>query len=344
MRSVPAPPTLGVGAEAVVTQLGDMREGIRHASTGRRGMDPSVSRYIDGSEAELVALLDGLRQGFYSVDRDWRLVRFNAMAAEHFSRPADAVLGRVLWDVFPTAGATALGRRFLEAMDSRRAVDGVDLSVVVPGRRLSYRLFPLGAGLAVCWREVRQPASDQFDATLDALPFGMVQVDANLRVASANLAARRMSRERDGLCVGESLTTADPADGLRLRASLEAATTDATAGFRTRLAIRRVSARRKYLLHIQSLQSPLHSAVVTIVDPEQPSRLQEDDLMEFYDLTRAEAGVVALLASGVTLPQIARSRGISFETARTHLARARAKTETSSQVDLVRLLVSSSYV
>lgn len=64
---------------------------------------------------------------------------------------------------------------------------------------------------------------------------------------------------------------------------------------------------------------------------------------ELLDLTAAEARVVALLASGTRLPDIGAILKISYNTVRTLLARALAKTQTTSQVNLVRLVLSISH-
>src|SRR3954447_21921367 len=53
------------------------------------------------SEAGLATILDGIGEGFYAVDCDWRIILFNDEAAQHFGRRPQDVLGRVLWDVFP---------------------------------------------------------------------------------------------------------------------------------------------------------------------------------------------------------------------------------------------------
>ena len=76
-----------------------------------------------------------------------------------------------------------------------------------------------------------------------------------------------------------------------------------------------------------------------VTDPEAGARLDIRALRTLFGFTPAEARLVNLLVGGRSLPDIARELGISFETARTHLARARAKTETSSQVDLVRIVL-----
>ena len=64
------------------------------------------------SESELIRLIDGIGEGFYALDSAFRIVRFNDAASRHFGVPAVSVLGRVLWDVFPAATDTELGKLF----------------------------------------------------------------------------------------------------------------------------------------------------------------------------------------------------------------------------------------
>ena len=106
------------------------------------------------AEDELTAILEGIGEGFYAVDRDWRLTRFNGEAARHFGKPASEMIGRRLWDVFPDAVDTDLGRLFFDTMARRATVHGEATSVVVGPRTLAYRLFPLGDGMGIVFRDV----------------------------------------------------------------------------------------------------------------------------------------------------------------------------------------------
>lgn len=106
------------------------------------------------SERELTRLIDGIGEGFYALDSGFRIVRFNDAASRHFGVPPEAVLGRVLWDVFPSATETELGKLFRRTMASRATVISEAQSVLVHARWLAYRLFPLGDGLGVVFRDV----------------------------------------------------------------------------------------------------------------------------------------------------------------------------------------------
>ena len=77
--------------------------------------------------------------------------------------------------------------------------------------------------------------------------------------------------------------------------------------------------------------------LLLLSSPEAAPVLSADRLAFVLGLTPAEAGLVASLATGRTVAQHAAARNIAFDTARLHLKRAFAKTNTHRQADLVRL-------
>ena len=101
---------------------------------------PSVSRALNQAlptTTELATILEWIGEGFYAVDREWRIRRFNSEAARHFAREPRDVVGRKLWDVFPGARETPLGQLFLETMERRQPVKSETPSVVIAGRWLA---------------------------------------------------------------------------------------------------------------------------------------------------------------------------------------------------------------
>lgn len=126
-------------------------------------------------EAELATILEGIGEGFYAVDREWRIRRFNSEAARHFGRAPHEVLGRILWETFPGARETPLGQLFLDTMARRETVKSETQSVVVDRRWLAYRLFPLGDGMGVVFRDItdQKRAESQRDLLIrEAAPPG----------------------------------------------------------------------------------------------------------------------------------------------------------------------------
>lgn len=123
------------------------------------------------SAAGLNTILDGIGEGFYAVDCDWRIILFNNEASKHFDRSAEEMIGRHLWEVLAGARETALGRLFVETMESRQVVRSEMESVVFPGRWMAFRLFPLGDGIGVVFRDMtaRRSAEAQRDLLVNEL-------------------------------------------------------------------------------------------------------------------------------------------------------------------------------
>jgi len=150
--------------------------GIRFAASLRRyfsGGDCTISEKLAAlcNEAGLTTVLNGIGDGFYAVDCDWRIILFNDEAAQHFQRTPQEVLGRNLWETFPRARETGLGQLFLRTMKNRETVRSETESVIFGGRWLAYRLSPLGDGIGVVSRDItdRRSAEAQRDLLVKEL-------------------------------------------------------------------------------------------------------------------------------------------------------------------------------
>jgi DNA-binding CsgD family transcriptional regulator len=86
-------------------------------------------------------------------------------------------------------------------------------------------------------------------------------------------------------------------------------------------------------------ERPAFALIVS--DPNRAIELDHAALCRLYGLTPAEGRLAALLASGKHIESAALLLGVSIHTVRTHLKHIFSKTETSSQSDLVRLILSA---
>jgi two-component sensor histidine kinase len=153
---------------------------------------------------ELEAILEGIGEGFYSVDGEWRIRHLNSEASRHFRKPASEMIGRRLWDVFPSAVDTDLGRLFLDTHARRATTRGESLSVLVGPRRLSFRLFPLGNGMGIVFRDITdlRSAEEHRELLINELnhrvknTLAMVQAIAAQTFKNADVPARRDFEQR----------------------------------------------------------------------------------------------------------------------------------------------------
>ena len=219
-------------------------------------------------------------------------------------------------------------------------------------RRLLQALFPdLGRALALETRLAAARAGPEEAAQrgLDAMPDGVALLDAQRGLVFANAALRRMAAAGDGFTLGaDGLVLPDPAR----RAALSRAVTAALAAAEGRVgllesagvvALPRPSGRAPFILRAVpvvpgGVWGGFRGAMLLVTDGARRPRPNPALLGRMFDLTPAEAALAGAIAVGQTLVDHAKRRGISVETARSHMAAIRRKTGCRRQSDLTALL------
>lgn len=191
-------------------------------------------------------------------------------------------------------------------------------------------------------------------AGMDALRQGVALIDAGGKLVGANAALHRMVALNDGI----SLTR----KGLRcddrpVQGALDIAVQAALAGLEGRvrllpaaasLALRRPSGAMPWLVHVlpvrpgnggqgmlATLGGNFSGAMLLVTDAEARPRAPSRVLLEkALGLSPAEAALAAALGQGISPAAHAKTRGVSVETVRTHLAALRRKTGCRRQAEI----------
>lgn len=192
---------------------------------------------------------------------------------------------------------------------------------------------------------------DDFVTVLGMCPEAVLVIDGELRPLYLNQPARVLLSEGDGLAFRQgALTVASRDDMASLKRFVaEAIDPDrengsAAAAPAASLLIGRRSGRPPLALQIAGLPRPVvdangrpaPAAAVLVRQPKGPEALGV--FRQHYGMTPREARLASLIAAGRSLLDAAFEMGITRNTARTHMKRVYAKTDTQRQVDLVRLL------
>jgi DNA-binding CsgD family transcriptional regulator len=182
---------------------------------------------------------------------------------------------------------------------------------------------------------------------LDATQANLLLLDAKGRVVYASTEADHLLREADGLMAGrDGLLAATPALSSRLRTVLARATgSRGTPGVSGALRLRRPTGKPDLVLiaipvPARSLGSDIGraSVILQIMNPLSSSVPDSAILIDAFDLTPSEAALATDLLCGLSVGEVAVKQGRSIATVRTHLASILAKTGTTRQSGLVRLL------
>ena len=182
---------------------------------------------------------------------------------------------------------------------------------------------------------------------LDELAAGLIVVDRNARVLWANGVGEGLLCAGDGLgAFCGRLTTSRPDTTQALHAQIAQAVataigTAAQAGEVLRL--ERHEARRPLAVLVCPLrpdeplfQRAVPAALVLVNDPDRRSQPRPETLAKFYGLTLAQANLLTALVDGRRIADYANEKGISMNTAKSHLQRIFERTGQSRQSDLVR--------
>ena len=182
---------------------------------------------------------------------------------------------------------------------------------------------------------------------LDVTRAGVIQLDRRGRIVEMNDTARRLLRANGGLSDrGGALSAATPEDNATLQQLLSGALPRfGGRGESGSMMMGRSSLLPRFALHVkpaanreEGFRSRHVAALVLIVDPVGPARIDPRLVQSVLGLTPAEAEVAVLLAQGRTTRQIAATTGRGYDTVRTHLKNIFAKLRVSRQLEVARLV------
>ena len=134
-------------------------ESVRLALGAKRSADRAAARrrpIADGMALSVDQVIDGLAEGFFALDANWRFVAFNRAAEATFEIAREQVLGKFLWEISPAILGTEFDRRYRQAMANREVQEFQSYSIRRPDRYHEVRAFPLGEGIGVAFRDATE--------------------------------------------------------------------------------------------------------------------------------------------------------------------------------------------
>lgn len=118
---------------------------------------PPATTAEPSNEARLEAVLESVSDAFYALDADWRYVVFNRAAEEYFGAPRKAVLGRMIWDIFPQGLGTPFETYCRAAMNEGVSTSFETSSQMRPDRLVELRVVPMrGGGVAITLTDITE--------------------------------------------------------------------------------------------------------------------------------------------------------------------------------------------
>lgn len=187
---------------------------------------------------------------------------------------------------------------------------------------------------------------------VDRMSDGVILVDGQARVIEVNAAADGILSDGDGLVVSHGVLRAMTPEATRELHRLIGATSTALGSqklaTREHMALPRSPGRHPLSLLIVPLPStafgrwqPRTTVAVLIADPERAPETEEEALRRVFGFTRAEARLAARMIHGRSPADISEELQVAMPTIRTQLKQLFAKTGTSRQAELTRVLLAA---
>lgn len=250
-------------------------------------------------------------------------------------------LGHAFWTGF----ALPNGHRFSLVMH-RKAGDLRDIDTDEEAFLMNLLPHLEQAGLLSTQMREGSTRARQMQAVIETTGTAVIVCDAEQRVQWMNTQAERLLAANRHLSIQTGkLNCHVSADAARLRAQIQAV--DQGARAESVIAIGSVGhgpvhLRITALMNGSTAQPGAEALAIVLTEPEATRRLNPDDLVDLFGLTRAEGGLAAALATGLSLAEVAAARRITIGTARFQLRQVLAKTGTSRQAELLQHLHASS--
>ena len=100
------------------------------------------------------AILASINDGFFALDRNWRFTYVNPAAERILNQPAEELIGRSHWEMYPSVKDSPLEAKYRAVMESR--VGNAFENYYEPwGRWFDIRLYPSrDGGVSVCFQDI----------------------------------------------------------------------------------------------------------------------------------------------------------------------------------------------
>jgi PAS domain S-box-containing protein len=148
------------GKETIVeTSSGPMRMGDRiigsatvwHDITGLKQMEGELRE----SRRHLSAIVESIADGFYSIDRQWRITHVNDEALGYFGLTREKMLGRTMHELFPRFVGSVFEQKYRRAMETGESAY-FETPSVVKDLIVEMHIYPGQDNLSVLFRDVTE--------------------------------------------------------------------------------------------------------------------------------------------------------------------------------------------
>jgi PAS domain S-box-containing protein len=210
---------LCVVAEAVRDQSGNIKsfQGAIQDITESKEAAGNIRRLSE----ELTSTLENLTDAFITVDQEARLTYVNAEAERLLGEGRTKLLGKVLWEQFPTSAGTVFQVEYERALAKRTSARFEAYSKTISAW-VQVSVYPSAYGLAIYFRDISESrnarealveSEERYRLLFETSGEAIIEASSDGRIRRANRVACSMfGRSAEALCSVEAYVLVSPAD------------------------------------------------------------------------------------------------------------------------------------
>ena len=120
--------------------------------TERKRVEKDLRRVYDHT----THILESISDSFIAVDKNWRFIFINRKALEYTDKSPKDVLGKTIWEIFPSIVGTPLETFYRKAMTSREPIVFKNTSIIAKGEKFELHAYPMEEGLTIIGQNITE--------------------------------------------------------------------------------------------------------------------------------------------------------------------------------------------
>ena len=158
-----------------------------------------AEKALEESRRHLSLIMDSIADGFFAMDREWRIVHMNDAALTHFGKIREQVVGYLFFDIFPQTRGTAFDIEYRRAMESGKPVH-FEVASMVSDKVMEVHAYPGPESMTVLFRDIteRRQAEEttrRFASFPQLNPNPILETNASGEIVFCNPASLRILEE-----------------------------------------------------------------------------------------------------------------------------------------------------
>lgn len=118
-----------------------------------------MNRTLESSKLNVIRIMEGISDGFYALDREWRFTFVNHKLK--LVTDKDELVGKTIWEVFPQVANSLTFEKMQEVMSKNQSVHWEAGGFINLDQNHEYHAYPYKEGLTVFFRDVTEHKRQQ---------------------------------------------------------------------------------------------------------------------------------------------------------------------------------------